>query len=191
MLNNDQTKIIQARLSRKKPKIKLEYQEIKDYVVSKYGDVEELAPEQLDEVTEDLFKKHEPTSIKVPQNNLPVVQQTGAITPEQKQEIETVARELDIALPLEAIRSIAGTVSWVLTDREQIRSEIRKWVNNKLAQDSRSSEELFDNLETEFSQKLEENNHFFNTRASQFRKLVVAREDEFRSTQAAILGLLQ
>ena len=190
MFSTDQAKVIQSRLSRKK--VSLSQPEIKAYVESKHPDVEQLTPEQLDEVTVELIEKHSVKSLSVPSApNLTVVADApSSLTHEQQEEsIQKVAKEIDIALPIEAIKSIAGAVNWVLADREQIRVEIRRWVDNKLALDARSSEEMFNNLETEFSQKLNENNQNFNARAGKFQQLLAAREDEFRSQVATILEL--
>lgn len=176
-------KVIQSRLSRKNVQASLG--EIREYIAENYGDTE---------INEEMMKSCIEHFTKAP-----LAASTSDITVTQKQElIGAVAKEIDVAIPVEAITKIANSIDWAIESRAQLMQElrvaVRAWANHKLEQASQLGEQLrqeteqfFGEIKDTISTAVEEDNRNFETQAESLSNEVNKALSSFRNSKAAIL----
>jgi gas vesicle protein len=201
---SNKVKVIQSRLSRRGVNLSLE--EIREAlrelavpgIASNYGDVEvtdEMVSEIVQSLTGGAITANE-SAIELASEEKPEL----VTTPEEKEKIiASVAKEIDISLPVAAIKQIATSIDWAIASRsdlmKQLKVAIQSWAEHKVAQMSeelnKETDELLGTISQTISDSVESDNEHFSRKVKTLQSEIAQRIEAFRSSQAAILGIFK
>lgn len=119
---------------------------------------------------------------------------------EQDKIIKAVAKQIDVSLPVEALRDIANSVDWALSSRlelmQQLREQIRLWANHKLQEVLHVSEDirnqtsqLFVEVSNQIQDTIDQDNAKLLTQAENMKAQVETSVEKFRNSSSAILSI--
>jgi hypothetical protein len=169
----DVVKLVQTQLSRKG--LKWTRQQVKDYLDTYEG--------SLDDVVDIICAQPEVKQPSAITKQTPV--DLSKVEEEEKEiEVKNIASEMQIDLPIEAIKQIASSVTYALDSRaeflEELRGAIKAWankVNQKLQTDV---DNTFAEVNSEVQRILAEDNQRIVNMAQSFKEDVEASVESFR-----------
>ncbi len=178
-----QVKLIQSRLSRLGVKVSLA--EIREHIAVSYNG-DELTPEQISAIVEELSSSS---------TKLATVKKSQLSQTEKRALVQQVASSLEIELPVEEIREISQKLNWTISDRaslkEQIGGAIIAWVDYQIDKDKQQTDEMFEDVETHLSTRLNESNQHFKQRTAELSSQLGVVTEKFCATRTEILDLFQ
>lgn len=183
-------KVVQSRLKRRGVEVSSE--EIRNAIASTYGDCEDsqITEEMVVQVVEKFLST---LTVKAPS--------TIALS-EQEKLITSVASDIDVSLPIEAIGQIATSIDWAIQSRsalmQELRSAIRAWSKQKLEEAHKISEDirnetnqLFAEASSTINEAIAADNEQFTQQAQALKNQMSTAVEKFRSSQKAILDIFK
>lgn len=200
----DQTKKIQSQL--KRHEITLSLQQVRDAIAQHLGEYDSemnLTDEMCLEVIEHVRRSSPaPLAKSNPQDKsaLSATNVSNLSVKEKDKIINSVAREIDVSLPVEALRDIAQSVDWAIGSRlelmQELRSQIKLWAEHQLLEVQKVSEDIREQTEQLFAEvsstihdAIESDNAEFTNRAQAMKSQVADSIEKFRDSRDSILAI--
>jgi hypothetical protein len=167
---SDLVKLLQSKLKRKG--LDWTRQQVRDYMEANQGC-------SFDEMADKICSQ-------------PAVQQekvTDLAVPEEKaEEIKTVASQMQIELPVEAIQQIASSVNYAIASRaeflQELRGAIREWAKQVNAKLQQNTEQVFEEIGEEVNNIMAADNQRIIKKSAQLKVDVEETVKTFRAAQA-------
>ena len=171
---SDLVKLLQSKLKRKG--LDWTRQQVRDYMeANQQYSFDEMADKIC---SQPAVREEEVTDLAVPE--------------EKAQEIKTVASQMQIELPVEAIQQIASSVNYAIASRteflQELRGAIREWakqVNVKLQQ---NTEQVFEEIGEEVNDIMAADNQRIIQKSAQLKSDVEESVKTFREAQEKALA---
>lgn len=181
----DKIKTIQARLKRQD--LNLSREEIRSAIAGLFPD---------DEIDVDIATQH--ILSRPAHRSQSALEKVEKAEISQEQQVREIAQQINIDLPVEAIKSIAASIEWATSSRKELHgqlvSAIRDWANHKIANlretDKRlnqQTEELFDEVSRELGNAIAQSNRQFEEKAEKLTNSVNNSVERFRKQQSEVL----
>jgi gas vesicle protein len=200
----NQVKKIQSHLSR--DNIKLSLGEVRKAIAQFHGFFDEdmeLTDEICDRVIEGI-KANQPAPLARTSEEVaaPLANRdsSGLSEADKNKVINSVAQEIDVSLPIEALRDIAKSVDWALSSRlelmQELRTQIQAWANHKrqevekISKDIRNeTNQLFADVSSNIQDAIEQDNQSFLTQAEAMKAQINNSVEKFRNSSKEILNV--
>ena len=171
---SDLVKLLQSKLKRKG--LDWTRQQVRDYMeANQQYSFDEIADKIC---SQPAVREEEVTDLAVPK--------------EKAQEIKTIASQMQIELPVEAIQQIASSVNYAIASRaeflQELRGAIREWakqVNVKLQQ---NTEQVFEEIGEEVNDIMAADNQRIIQKSAQLKSDVEESVKAFREAKEGILA---
>ncbi|MBW4478638.1 MAG: hypothetical protein KME54_17700 [Tolypothrix brevis GSE-NOS-MK-07-07A] len=197
-MNQNKVKVIQSQLKRRGTSMSLA--DIRDALALSYGEDVEIDDEIVAATVEKLIGSA-------------VVESSSAMTVEEKPELITtniekekivisVAQQINVSLPIEAIKQIASSIDWAIDSRsalmKELRSAIQAWADHKLAEAQKISDEireetnqLFVDVSQTINNAIASDNELFEIKAMEMKSVVDQAVETFRTSHKEILDIFK
>jgi pantothenate synthetase len=183
-----QLKLIQSRLTRKQVPVSLP--QIRKHITDTRPGIEEFEFDEaeLATIVDELLSTFS--------QMVPVEPTDSTLSQRDKQElIQQVASTLDVQIPVNEIKLISQKMNWALSDRaslkEKIKSAIIAWIDHHIDQDFQETDSLIEDVQNHLASKLNESNRHFTQKAERFSLDVEKAVNNFRTTEATVLGFFK
>ena len=200
-MNQNKVKVIQSQLKRRGTSMSLA--DIRDALALSYGEDVEIDDEIVAATVEKLIGGAM-TAVETSESALVLEEKPELITTNAEKEkiVTSVAQQIDVSLPIEAIKQIASSIDWAIDSRsalmKELRSAIQAWADHKLAEAQKISDEireetnqLFVDVSQTINNAIASDNELFEIKATEMKQKVDQAVETFRTSHKEILDIFK